>query len=125
MQEREGERIEQLATTAAHPAGAIAGVDKAEQGQEAMPSAVALVHRVGVQRRVFQKSGVKGAHAVALVVEGPRHRVVARGDQGAVLGIEQEHQPHQHGEQAAIHMLRLLLRQAGDLLRRRGVQAAQ
>jgi hypothetical protein len=65
---------------------------------------VALVHRVRVAGRIAQEPRMQGAHAVALVVERSRRAVGARGDQGAVLGIEQEDEAQQDREQALVEV---------------------
>ena len=66
-------------------------MNQAEQGEQSVPGTAPLVHRVRVQRRVFQQPGVQGPHAVALGIEGASERVVAGRDHPAVLGIQQEH----------------------------------
>ena len=125
QQEREGRGIEQLAAAPAHPAGAAAAMHEAEQRQQATPGAAPLVHRVRRARLVVQQLGVQRAHAVALVVEGAALGVGARGHQVAILGIEQEHEAHQHREQALVEMAGPGARQFGDPLRLGRVQAAQ
>ena len=76
-------------------------MNEAEERQKLRPRAEARVHRVGIARLI-----------VSQPLEEPRDRVVllihvARRHQAAVLGIEDEHQAHQRGEQPAVHLVRL------------------
>ena len=111
---RKGRRfgIEQLAAAAADPAVAIATMDEAEERQQARPGAAALVHRVGMTRGIVEQAGMERADAIALVVERPRLAVGARRDEVAILGVEQEDEAEQNGQQSFVEMLRSARRQA-------------
>ena len=80
---------------------AAAVVDQPEERQQLRPRAVARVHRVRIARLVLPQPLEQPGHRVVLLVD------IARRHQPAVLGVEDEHQPHQRGEQPAVHLVRL------------------
>ena len=108
LKERIGVGVEELSVTGGegHLSVPAAPVEQPEQGEQPRPGAVALVHGVGIESSVFAKLLVESGDGVVL----GEHRVV--GHQPLVLGIQQEHQPQQGGEQTPVDVLRLL---AGDL----------
>jgi hypothetical protein len=77
-------------------------VDQAEQGQQARPGAVTPVHEVVVPGGVLPELGEQAAQPVVLLVD----RVL--GHQVPVLGVEDEDQAHQRGDEAAVEVLRAL-----------------
>ncbi|MCC7494461.1 MAG: hypothetical protein IT204_19040 [Fimbriimonadaceae bacterium] len=111
-QERVPLGVEQVTLTRRHRqlGVAAAAVDRAEQGHELGPAAVALVHRVGVALAV-------GAQPLEQAVD----RVVAQVErrarqQAAVFGVEQEHQAHQHRQQAGVDRVRVVAQRLGQQL---------
>jgi hypothetical protein len=87
-----------------------AGVDEAEQGQEPGPGAEALVHGVGVAAGVLAQALVQAADAV---VGGPGRLA---GHEAAVLGVEQEDEAHEDGEQAAVDLLGVVAGEVAEQL---------
>ena len=101
FEKREAVGVEQDAVALGEPQSAYGGavMKEPEQHQELRPGAVALVHRVGVQRRVLAQSLVQAGE-----------RVVAReglviGQQVAFLGVEQEDEPQDDGEQGVVDVV--------------------
>ncbi len=98
-------------------------VDHAEQDEELRPGAVALVHRVRVQRRILPQSRVQPGQRVG-AEEG---RILRQ--QVALFGVEQEDEPQRHGEQSAVDRVGRILqrlpeqRAAGGVVG--GLEAAQ
>ena len=81
---------------------AAAVVDQAEERQQLRPGAVALVHRVGVAAGVGAQPLEEAGDRVVVGVD----RVA--GEQAAVLGVEEEHEPHEDGEQAGVDLVRVV-----------------
>jgi hypothetical protein len=104
LEERETVGVEQNPVALRHPDLRRLGpvVHHPEEREQLCPSAVALVHRVRV---------VGGVVAQALVEPDERvvaqERLVAR-QHLALLGIKQEHEPENHREQRAVHLVRVL-----------------
>ena len=104
LEEREAVGVEQDAVTRRHVKSPATGavVDHAEEDEQLRPGAVALVHRVRVEGVVLAQPLVQ-----------PRERVVAQerlvlGQHVALLGVEQEHEPQDHGEQRAVDLVGVL-----------------
>src|SRR5260370_873079 len=97
-------------TTAPRPdeAGRVTGMDQADQGDEPPPATDTLVHGVRIERRVLRQPGVQAANRIAGVVDPPGIVVASGRQQAAVLGVEDEDQPHQHGQQALVEVAGLL-----------------
>ena len=74
-------------------------MDEAKQHEKLRPGAEALVHGVGVERGVFAQAPVEAGERV-VAGEG----LVLR-QHAALLGIEQEDQPQDDGEQAAVDVV--------------------
>lgn len=74
-------------------------MEEAEEGEEAGPGAEALVHGVGVERRLVAELGEEAAHGVVLDVDG------VGGDEAAVLGVEDEDEAEERGEEAAVDLV--------------------
>ena len=112
LEERVAARVEQDAVPGRHPrlAGPRPVVDHPEQGEQLRPGAVALVHRVRVMPGVLAQPGVQGGERVA-----PGERRLA-GQHVAFLGVEEEHEAQQHGEQAAVDEVGVLVQRAGEQL---------
>ena len=105
FEERETVGIEQLAAARLDECAAVALVDQPEQREQPAPGAAPLVHRVGIERGVLDQPGVEAAHGIAGLVELPRaRRRCSDGREVAVLGIEDEDEPHQDREQALVEM---------------------
>ena len=85
--------------------GAAAIKHQPAQAHQPGPGTEPLLHGVGVFALVLLQLLVDAAELVVLLV----HRIA--GHQRFVFGVEQEHQPHQHGDQAAIELLGIPLRQ--------------
>ncbi len=100
-------------------------MDQTEQHQQLVPGAAPLVHRVRMEGGILAKAGMETAHTVVRFVEGAGGRVVPGRDQAAVLCVEQEHQPHQHGQQSFVEVFGALPGQDGSGVGCRGVEAAQ
>src|SRR5690606_10749748 len=79
-----------------------AGVDQAKERTEPGPGAEALVHGVGVAAGVLAEALVEAGDRVALGVDR------ALGHEPLILGVEQEDQTQQHGEEAAVDVLGVL-----------------
>ena len=77
-------------------------MDQAEERQELRPCAVAVVHRVGVPTSVLAEPLEEAGDRVVLLVD-----LVVR-EEVAVLGVEDEHEPHQDGEQARVDVVRIV-----------------
>ena len=75
-------------------------VDQAEERHEVGPGAIALIHRVGMARLVLDQPGEQAGDRVILdeQVVGRKHL--------PLLGVEQEDQPHQDGEQPFVDLVR-------------------
>ncbi len=101
FEERKAVRVEQraVAPRQAQPVGVGAVVEQAEQHQELRPSAVALVHRVGVQRGVLAQALVQAGERVVA------HERLAVRQQVALLGVEQEHEAQDDGEQGVVDVV--------------------
>ena len=101
LQEGEAAVVEQMAVPLgqAELAVAAAVVDESKEGDELRPRAVATVHRVRVM-----------AGILAEPLEQPRDRVVPNEHllarhQPAVLGVQQEHEPHEHGDEPCVDLV--------------------
>ena len=70
------------------------------------PAAAPLVHRVGIERGILDEPRVQAAHRIARLVDFARATIEARRQQIAILGIENEDEPHQDREQALVEMPR-------------------
>ena len=107
FEEGKAGRVEQppLAGDEGQVAVPAAAVDQPEQRQQLRPGPEALVHGVRVRGRVGAQPGEQAAEGVVLLV----HRMV--GHHAAVLGVEEEHQPHQHDDQPAVEVARRFARQ--------------
>ena len=107
FEEGKARRVEQppLAGDEGQVAVPATAVDQPEQRQQLRPSPEALVHGVRVRGRIGAQPGEQAAEGVVLLV----HRVV--GHHAAVLGVEEEHQPHQHDDQPAVEVARRFARQ--------------
>ena len=81
---------------------AAAVVDQAEEGEKLGPCPIAMVHGVGVPSGVFPQPLEEAGDGVEVLV----HLVVRQ--QRTVFGVEQKNQPQQHGEQAAIDVVRVV-----------------
>ena len=77
-------------------------VDHSKERQQPCPGAVALIHRVGVQCGIGPQPFVEAAQGV-VAFEGPVRRV--RQKEAAFLRVQQEHQPEDHGKQAAVDVV--------------------
>ena len=87
----------------AHPPRAGAVVHHAEEREEMRPGAVALIHGVRVKRLVGAQP-LEERHQRVVLDE----RLVLVGQQVPLLGVEQEDEPENHGEQGAIDLVRVL-----------------
>ncbi len=108
LQEGVGVRVEELAAALGqlHLPVRAAVVNQAEEGEEAGPGAVALVHRVGVEAGVGAELLEEAGDPVVLGVGGLlRHHP-------PLFSVEEEDQAHQRGHQAAVDPLRIV---AGDV----------
>ncbi len=75
-------------------------VDDAEEGDEGGPGAEALVHRVGVAGLVLDEAGEEAGEGV---VAGEERAL--DGEHLALLGVEEEDQPHEDGEQPLVDLV--------------------
>lgn len=77
------------------PAAATAptAVHEAEEDEELGPGAEAVLHRFGKARVILLEPGEEPAHRVGLLVDR------ARRHEAALLGIEQEDEPHHHRDE--------------------------
>ena len=106
LKEGKGRRVEQLAAAPPDPgAAAVALMHESEQREQTRPCAAPLVHRIGIMGLVVEQARIERADAIALIVKGARGGVLARGDEIAVLGVEQKDETQQDGEQAVVKML--------------------
>ena len=71
----------------------------AKHGEQPRPRAEAAVHLVGVHPRVLDEPVVQRQHAQVLLIQRVLHR-----QQVVLFGVQQEDQPQQHREQAAVHI---------------------
>ena len=92
----------------------IAAMHQPEERQKPRPSTTPLVHRIGVMRGIIEQARIERADAIALVIKRPRLAVGTRGDEVAILGIEEKHEPEQNGQQPFIKMLGPARRQSFD-----------
>ena len=81
-------------------------VDHAEEHEELRPGAVALVHRVREERGVLAQALVEARERVV-----PQERLVL-GQHVPLLGVEQEDEPQDHGEQRPVDLVGVLGRAA-------------
>ena len=116
LEEGEDVGVEELAAPGGDEAAPVALEDQAEEREEPAPTAVPLVHGVGVQGRVLDQAAVEPAHRVVLVVEVLGALVGRGGQELAILGVKEKHQAHQDGEQALVEMLRAV---SGEVLDQR------
>nr|WP_165251981.1 hypothetical protein [Paludisphaera soli] len=105
LQERVAVRVEQVALPRQElqPAVPAAVVDQAEERQELRPRAVAVVHRVGVPAGILAEPLEEAGDRIELLVD------LVAGDEPAILGVEHEDEPHQHGEQSRVDVVRVVL----------------
>lgn len=103
FQEGVGLWIEQLAAAGRNLAVAVvrAEEDRAEQRQQPVPRAEPAAHRVRVAARVPLELRVERLDGQVLAVGLRAHR-----QEGPVLGVQQEDQPQEDGEQAAVDVVR-------------------
>src|SRR5258708_37281973 len=80
---------------------ATALIDRAKQGRELRPCAVAMIHSIRVVFVVGSESLEQSVNRVVLNVE------LARRHQAAVLSKQKKDQPHQHCEQAGVDGIRV------------------
>ena len=101
FEKREAVGVEQdaVALGEPHPARGGAVMEQSEQHQELRPGAIALIHRVGVQRRVLAQAFVQAGERVVA-----REGLVVR-QQVAFLGVEQEDEPQDDGEQGVVDVV--------------------
>ena len=107
-------------------AGCVAFVDEPEEREQPAPAAAPLIHGVGIERGILGELGVEAADGIARLVDCRAPAVGARGQQVAILGVENEDQPHQDGEQALVEMLGPVARpdRGSAPARRRPIRAA-
>ena len=105
-------RVEQVSLAGRNPQCTMpsALVDHAEERQQLCPSPETLVHRVGI-----------AALIVAQPLEQPGDRVEVAvdrigGKQVAVLGVQDEDQPHEHGQQTGVDVVRVFAEHVGQKL---------
>ena len=117
LEEREAVGVEEDAVALGQPHRARLGavVDHAEEDEELRPGAVALVHRVREERGVLAQALVEA-----------RERVVAQerlvlGQHVPLLGVEQEDEPQDDGEQRAVDLVGVLGERLAQQLALRGV----
>ena len=118
-------RIEQLAAARLDEMAWMPLVDQPEQREQPAPAAAPLVHGVGIERGVLDKPRVQAAHGIARLVDFARATIKARRQEIAILGIENEDEPHQDREQALVEMPWPGARQLPDELWLGGVEPAQ
>ena len=101
FEEREAVGVEQCAVASgqAQSVGVGAVVEQPEQHQELRPGAVALVHGVGVERGVLAQAFVQAGEGVVA-----RERFAVR-QQVALLGVEQEDEAQDDGEQRVVDVV--------------------
>ena len=98
-----------------HRAGFGAVVDHAEEDEKLRPSTVALVHRVREERGILAQPLVEAGERVVA-----QERLVLR-QHVPLLGIEQEHEPQDDGEQRAVDFVGMLGERLAQELALRGV----
>ena len=101
FEEREAVGVEQVAVAPRklQPVGLGAVVEEPEQHQELRPGAVALVHGVRVQGRVLAQPLVEAGQRVVAREGLPRRQQVP------LLGVEQEDEPQDDGEQRVVDVV--------------------
>src|SRR5713226_8049146 len=77
-------------------------VEQTIESQELWPSAVTLIHRVWKARIVFAQTSEESDDRVVFVV----NRI--GGKQSPILGVQDEHQPQQAGQETAVNVLWIL-----------------
>jgi hypothetical protein len=103
----------------------MARMDQPEQRKELAEGAAPLVHGVEMAGGIGDEAGIEAAQRVAALVERARPAVGMGRQQVPVLGVEDEHQAHQHRKQALVEMAGLAGRQPPHQLGRRGIKPAQ
>ncbi len=105
LEEREPSRVEEVALPRGDldelAIGAVVtgpAVDQPEQADQVSPGPVALIHRVGVAPFVLDEPGEQAGDRVVADEE------IVAGEGLALLGVKQEDQPHQNGEQPFIDL---------------------
>jgi hypothetical protein len=96
LQEWEAVGVEQAAAVGGQPELLVLhpAVDHAEGGEQALPGGVAALQRLLAEAvGLLLELPAQGGDRVGLVVE-----LVAEQEQPALLGRQQEHQPHHHGD---------------------------
>ena len=78
-----------------------------------------------MMRAIVEQLRIEWTRAIALSVERARLGVRARGDQVAILGIEEEDEPKQDGEEPIVEMVLRVFRERLDALPVSRVQPAQ
>ena len=78
---------------------ATAFIDQAKQGEELRPGPIAQIHRIRVPTHILPQPLEESGDRVVVGVD----RITRQ--QSPVFGIQDEHQPHEHGQEASIHMV--------------------
>ena len=117
LEERVAVGVEQHAVAGGHRrlASLRAVVDHAEQDEQLGPGAVALVHRVRVAGVVLAQALVQSRERVVA-----QERLVLR-EHVALLGVEQEHEPEDHGQQRPVDLVGVLGERCAQQLAAGGV----
>ncbi|MFT3879466.1 MAG: hypothetical protein QM703_07380 [Gemmatales bacterium] len=76
-----------------------------KQRQQLCPRPIPLIHRIGVPASILLQAFIQPGDGIVLEV----HLIIRH--QAAIFGIEQEHQPQQHGQQAEVDLVGVVTQQ--------------